>query len=365
MMMMRDNAYAMISSFHAAVLGFVEGLTEFLPVSSTGHLILTSHWLGLGYSEGVKSFEVVIQFGALLAVVGLYFPSIRAMLRGLLGRDPEGRDLLVQLIVAFLPAAVVGGLAQGWIKRMLFGPWPVVFALALGGLAMIVVERRQRLVRAGGTGAGTGAGGRTLADMTLDSAFLIGCAQVLAMWPGTSRSMITILAALLLGFTARDAAKFSFLLALPTLAAATANDLVKDGGAIMSATHVSGLAIGFVVSFVVAVVAVKGFITYLTRHGMTIFGWYRLAIALVMAWALLTQITLTGTIRSGANPATVLIETAQGSDQIFQNPVGQDLLKLTGHRVKLSGSMERSGGGGDKTIKVLSFEDLDRKKKEQ
>lgn len=386
----------MISSLHAAILGVVEGLTEFLPVSSTGHMILTSHWLGLGYGEGINAFEVVIQSGALLAVVGLYFPAVASMVRGLLGftgntlrsacgyfgydpkkvpiktADPEGFKLLFNLLVAFMPAAVVGLLAESKIKTYLFGAWPVVFALAAGGVAMLLVERFHDH-RAPKGAPGMPSPGRSIARMTWRTALVIGCAQCLAMWPGTSRSMVTILAAILLGYSPRDAAKFSFLLALPTLGAATAYDFYKDGHAILEATRVSGLAIGFVVSFVVAWVAVKGFIVFLTRHGMAIFGWYRLVIAGVMAVALLSQVTLTGTIHAApaaaAKPETaataVSIETPAGlTAAIYPNPVGAELAALAGHRVKISGSFEKNGGTAPRTIKVLSYRDLDKKKKD-
>jgi undecaprenyl-diphosphatase len=269
---------ALISPIQAAILGVVEGLTEYLPVSSTGHLILTSAVLGLDHEDpGVKAFEVVIQAGAVLAVVGAYLGSVRSMALGALGRDKAGRDLLIQLFVAFLPAAAVGFLANDWIKAKLFGPGPVIAALAAGGVAMIVVERWR-----GGRMKREGTWGRCeLGEMTLRGALLIGCFQCLAMWPGTSRSMVTIVGALLLGFTPRAAAEFSFLLALPTLGAATAYDGMKEGAAIVQAAGWSGLAIGFLVSLVVAWLAVKGFLVWLKKHGLAPFGYYRIAVAAV------------------------------------------------------------------------------------
>lgn len=278
-----------ITPLSAAILGCVEGLTEFLPVSSTGHLILTSHLLGLNddrYKAGVDAFNIVIQFGALLAIVGLYLPRVKSMILGLLGRDPAGRALVIQLFIAFLPAAVIGLLAEKKIKAYLFdnpqlGVWPVVVALAGGGVFMIVEETRRRRHLPAHEPEGTA--GRSLAEMTLRAALIIGFAQCIAMWPGTSRSMVTILAALLLGFSPKAAAEFSFLLALPTLGAATAHDLLKHGHDIMQASGGLGLAIGFVISFIVAWVAVKSFLAYLTRHGMALFGWYRVALAAVVA----------------------------------------------------------------------------------
>lgn len=271
----------LITPLYAAILGFVEGLTEFLPVSSTGHLILTAHWLGLQYQDpGVQAFEIVIQFGALLAVIGLYLKSVRSMALGLLGKDPKGLMLAVQLVTAFLPAAVIGFLASHWIKDKLFRPWPVVLALAVGGVLMILTERRR--LRHGAGPEEAAHLGFPLSAMTLRAALIIGLAQCLAMWPGTSRSMITIVAALLLGFSPRAAAEFSFLLALPTLGAATAYELMKGHHSIITASGSLGLAIGLLVSFVVAWVAVKGFLAYLTRHGMVLFGWYRIILALIV-----------------------------------------------------------------------------------
>lgn len=275
----------LISPLDALVLGIVEGLSEFLPISSTGHLILTTAALGLdGGDAGVKAFNVVIQAGALLAVIGYYFGQVRAMMLGLLGRDRDGLRLLLQLLAAFLPAAVVGLLADDWIKAHLFGPWPVVAALAVGGVAMIGVER-WRLKRPGGAALDLGA-------MTWRAAVIIGCAQCLAMWPGTSRSMTTIVAALLLGFTPRAAAEFSFLLALPTLGAATAYDFLKEGSAILHVSGWLGLAIGFGVSMIVAWIAVKSFLAWLKQHGLIPFGYYRIAVAAVFA-----AMSLTGLIR--------------------------------------------------------------------
>jgi undecaprenyl-diphosphatase len=266
----------LISPTQAGLLGIVEGLTEFLPVSSTGHLILTSAWLGLDHqNEGVKAFEVVIQAGALLAVIGYYFQRVRSMTLGLIGRDPAGRALAIQLFVAFLPAAACGFLLNDTIKAHLFGPWPVVWALIVGGIAMIVVELWR------GRDGGGGGRAKELEMMTLRAALIIGCCQCLAMWPGTSRSMVTIVAALLLGFSPRASAEFSFLLALPTLGAATAYDALKEGPAILDAAGWSGLIVGFVTSMIVAWLAVKGLLAWLKRHGLIPFGVYRIVAGVV------------------------------------------------------------------------------------
>ncbi|MCG3198337.1 MAG: Undecaprenyl-diphosphatase [bacterium] len=274
-----------ISPVEALILGVVEGLTEFLPVSSTGHLILAAAWLGIDTQDpdvkrGVDAFEVVIQSGALLAVIGHYRATMASLIFGLLGKDRVGRNLLFHLILAFLPAAVIGVFSADWIKEHLFGVWPVVAALAAGGVLMVGVER-HRLHKTPAPGT-EGQAGLTLGAMTARAAVLIGFAQCVAMWPGTSRSMMTIVAALLLGFSPRAAAEFSFLLAIPTLGGATVHDLVKDGHTILEVTGAVGLGLGFAAACISAWVAVTGFLSYLNRHGMAVFGWYRIALAAVI-----------------------------------------------------------------------------------
>ena len=262
-----------IGTLHAAILGIVEGLTEFLPISSTGHLILAGHLLGV-QGEAAKTFEIVIQAGALIAVLGLYGSRVRSMGRGLFGHDAAGRALLSKLVVSFLPAALVGGAFHSGIKARLFSVWPVVGALAVGGVVMIALDPWLRHRQAT----------RTIDSLGLGEALLIGLAQCLSLWPGTSRAMVTILAGLLLGLSATAAAEYSFLLALPTLGAATLFDAMKSGS--MLVTHVGWLAIfvGFFTAAVVAALAIKGLIQYLTRHGLAVFGWYRVGLALLVGW---------------------------------------------------------------------------------
>jgi undecaprenyl-diphosphatase len=265
----------MISPWHAVVLGLVEGLTEYLPVSSTGHLILAAHALGLA-GEPVKTFEVVIQLGAVVAVLALYRERATAMAQGLLGRNRTGARLLRNLLVSFLPAGVLGLALHDRIKAALFGVWPVVLALAVGGIVMIVVDRWLRRHR-------------PLTLATLDTlswrkALIIGLAQALALWPGTSRSMVTMVAGLLVGLPPAAAAEYSFLLALPTLGAATVFDAASNGGALLAHVGWQAIGLGFVVSGLTAAVAIRAFIQYLTRRGLAPFGWYRLALAVAVWW---------------------------------------------------------------------------------
>lgn len=281
-----------LSWIHAMVLGLVEGITEYLPVSSTGHLILTSALLGLDApperKAAVDAFSIVIQGGAILAVLGLYRVRVGRMVRGVLGRDPEGRRLLGLILVAFLPAALVGPVLDDAIDAYLFNPPAVVAALALWGVVMVVVGPWQRR-RFGDTDAGKGPTGRFvgLDDLGWRGALFIGVLQCLAMWPGTSRSMITIVAAMLVGMRPRDAAEFSFLLALPTLGGACAFKVAKDAfGAAPSSLMGLGAApmvLGIAVATVSAALAVRWLVHYLSRHGLAVFGWYRLALSAVFA----------------------------------------------------------------------------------
>lgn len=253
----------------AVILGIVEGLTEFLPVSSTGHLILTKEALGLG--DEVDTYLVGIQIGAVMAVVTFYWSHIVRMLTVFTpGRDVEGLRLLLNLFVAFLPAAVVGLLFDDLIDKYFFNTFTVALALIVGGVIMLVVER---LVKP--------ANGRikSVDDVTLLDAFLVGCAQCFSLWPGMSRSMSTIVGAQLRGFTNPAAADFSFLLSLPTLGAATLYSLYKGREELLAMPdwHIT-VPVGIGVAFVVAWLAIAGFLTFVKRYGMGPFGWYRLVV---------------------------------------------------------------------------------------
>ncbi|HYJ33304.1 MAG TPA: undecaprenyl-diphosphate phosphatase [Candidatus Binatia bacterium] len=271
-----------MTPIQAAILGIVEGLTEFLPVSSTGHLILAGHAMGLSGSA-VDAFEIVIQAGALLAVVWLYRARIGEIVAGIFRNNAGGRALLIRLIVAFLPAAVVGLLTHSWIKEHLFGPRPVAIALLLGGIAILVVERLRHRAREPIAAVVT--------EIPLWGALVIGLAQVLSLWPGTSRAMVTILAALLVGATPVVAAEFSFLLALPTLGAATLFDLAKHHDELLGPAlgGPAPLVIGLATAAIVAAIAISGFLAYLTRRGLAPFGWYRIVIGAVLIAVLWTH----------------------------------------------------------------------------
>jgi undecaprenyl-diphosphatase len=261
--------------FDALILGIVEGLTEFLPVSSTGHLILTGSLLGVE-SRVADNFSVAIQFGAILAVLTLYWKYIQSMLMGLMGRDADGLRLAVRIIVAFLPAAVIGLALKDVIEAYLFSPGPVVAALILGGVAMIVLEKRLPA-----PGSEAEAGLKELGAMSLRDAVLIGLAQCVAMWPGTSRSMATILGARMVGLKPAAAAEFSFLLALPTLGGATVLKMVKDREEFLALDGgIALLAFGNIVAFVVAAIAVRWFVGFVTKRGMAPFGYYRIVLGL-------------------------------------------------------------------------------------
>lgn len=273
----------------AIILGLVEGITEYLPVSSTGHLILASALLGLDEPAEVKratdAFNVVMQGGAILAVLGLYRARCFQMVRGLLGRDAAGRRLFINLVIAFLPAAVLGLLLDDWIEARLFYAVPVLMALALGGVYMMLVDRwRARRREEEGEPA------RQITDLTWKQALMIGLFQVVAMWPGTSRSMMTITGGVFAGLRPREAAEFSFLLGLPTLGGACVYKLVKN----LAESHAEGrpnlfetlgwfpVLLGMAVATVSAALAVKWLVSFLTRHGLTPFGWYRIGLAVVL-----------------------------------------------------------------------------------
>jgi undecaprenyl-diphosphatase len=252
-------------SIRAVILGVVEGVTEFLPVSSTGHLLLAQRFFDLGEDNFWKSFAVLIQLGAILAILALYFTKLWRIALGMFS-NPDDRRFVIGVLVAFLPAAVIGAAAGGFIKGYLFNPWVVCFSLIVGGAILLWVDQLDlHPVEHDATA------------FPLPMYLKIGFAQCLAMIPGVSRSGASIVAAMLLGADKRAAAEFSFFLAIPTMFGAFVYDLYKNR-ADMTADHLSIVAIGFVVSFVTAIIVVKTFLTYVTRHGFTLFAWWRVIV---------------------------------------------------------------------------------------
>lgn len=276
--------------FQSAVLGIVEGITEYLPVSSTGHLLIVQNWMGIGQTaaskEASEAYAVCIQAGAILAVAGLYFRRLRGVAEGLCGKNPEGLKLGVNMVLGFIPAAIIGLTLEKWIKSHLFGGghyglWPVVLAWLVGGIAILIVERQRR------TSGRTSQSGLSIANMTWKMALMIGSVQVLAMWPGVSRSLATILGGLWAGLSLGAAVEFSFLLGLITLGAATALDTLKYGHEILALYGWQATLLGLVSAFISAAMAIKWLVSYLQKHPMSIFGYYRIALAVAVGILLL------------------------------------------------------------------------------
>ncbi|MBI4700473.1 MAG: undecaprenyl-diphosphate phosphatase [Deltaproteobacteria bacterium] len=258
----------------AVLLGIVEGLTELLPVSSTGHLILVDRLRGQA-DETAKTLEIVIQLGAVLAVAGYFRARLAALARGVVRRERGSLRLAGALLLAFAPAAIAGLAAHREIKERLFGPLPVAAALIAGGVAMVLVEaalrRRGRVASEG------------IEHVTLPRACAIGLCQCLSLWPGASRSMTTIVGGQLCGLATKTAAEFSFLLAIPTLGAATVYDFAIHRELLLASPGaMTALGVGLGVSFVVAWLVVAVFLRYVGRIGMTPFGLYRIALGIVV-----------------------------------------------------------------------------------
>lgn len=276
--------------WQAIILGMVEGLTEYLPVSSTGHLLVVQELLGLATGSvsaktAADAYAICIQAGAIVAVLGLYAGRVKQMAWGLMGRDPSGQRLVINILAGFVPAAVVGLTLNDLIKEYLFGPWPVVAAWLVGGAVILLADRWR-----GHRGDVTPRQGFGLMDLTWRLALIIGFAQCLAMWPGISRSLVTIVAGVLVGLSLAAAVEFSFLLGAVTLGAATCYDGLKHGPTMLEHYGVSEMFVGFLFAFISAVVAVRWMVNYLKQHGMTVFGYYRIVIALMVAVMLLTGV---------------------------------------------------------------------------
>jgi undecaprenyl-diphosphatase len=280
--------------WQAFILGVIEGITEYLPISSTGHLLVAQHLMGIGTASDAEkvaadTFAICIQGGAILAVLGLYFKRVRQMIQGLLGQDAEGLRLVIAIIAGFLPAAFFGVLLDDWIESKLFRPWPITFALFVGGVAILGITgwNRRRGVRPTG---------KDLADLTWKMALIVGLMQCMAMWPGTSRSLMTIFGGLVVGLSLKAAVEYSFLLGVVTLTAATAKkalwkveglepayDVWFGGMKLMWSTYGAlPLIVGVAAAAISAALAVKWLVTYLQSHGLAIFGWYRIALAILL-----------------------------------------------------------------------------------
>ncbi len=271
----------MLDWWIAAVLGIVEGVTEFLPVSSTGHLILAGHLLGFS-GEKASCFDVFIQLGAIFAVVCLYYHRFIGLipLQGFSGfaqQSFSGIRGITLLAVTTLPALLIGALAHGAIKEYLFGPITVVWALGVGGIALILVERFKPESSV-----------EELDHLSYKQALAVGLFQILAMWPGVSRAAATIVGGMLSGLNRKVAAEYSFLAAVPVMVAATGYDLYK-GWQFLSPADLGFFAVGFIVSFLSAALAIKTFISLVQRWSLVPYAWYRIAVAVVVYLMLVTH----------------------------------------------------------------------------
>lgn len=261
-----------VLALKALIMGLVEGFTEFLPISSTGHLILTASLLDFT-GQKVKVFEIAIQGGAMLSVIWEYRVRIGTVLAGL-ASDPKARRFMMNVVIGFFPAALLGLFFSGLIKENLFAPVPVAAAFIVGGLVILWVERRARnnpvSVRI-----------HSVDDMTMADALKVGCAQAFALIPGTSRSGATIIGGMMLGLSRKAATEFSFFLAIPTLLGATFYSLYKER-ALLSAADLPLFGIGSISAFVSAFLCVRWLLRYISTHDFTIFAWYRIVFGIVV-----------------------------------------------------------------------------------
>ena len=251
--------------FKAMLLGLVEGLTEFIPVSSTGHLLLMQRFFGFHDEEFGKTFAVLIQLGAVLAILSIYFVRLWKIFIGMF-TEPQARRFVIGILLAFLPAAIVGAAAHGFIKSVLFNPWVVCFTLIAGGGILLWVDQLDLKPKY-----------NDATTFTLPMYLAIGVFQCLAMVPGTSRSGATIVSAMLLGADKRSAAEFSFFLAIPTMAGAFSYDLYKNWS-LMGGSNTVMVAVGFATSFVAGWFVVRMLLDYVTRHGFSLFAWWRVIV---------------------------------------------------------------------------------------
>lgn len=269
------------------ILGLVEGLTEYLPISSTGHLIITQYLLGLEESDALNAYSVCIQSGAILAVLNLYFKRVREMWLGVTGKNPSGLRMAINLLLGFLPAMIIGFFLAKPIKSFLFNAETVLTTWALGGIVILLYVRYSMK-----TGKGRLHDGVELETMNWKQALGVGFMQCIAMCPGTSRSLMTMLGGLMTGLSMAAAVEFSFLLGLITLSAATVYDFIKYGNNMIAEIGWGPMLAGTFMSWLSAIIAVKWMVNYLKKHGLSIFGWYRIGAALVMLVLILNGLTI-------------------------------------------------------------------------
>ena len=253
----------------ALFLGLIEGLTELLPISSTGHLILFGHLIDFQSDSG-RAFEVVIQLGAILAVCWLYRQKIIELVKGFFSGDVHARRFAINVFVAFLPAVVIGVLAVDFIKQVLFSPLVVAFALIIGGLIIFAVEAREykpKTIEA--------------TDISLKQAILVGFAQCVAMIPGTSRSGATIIGGMLSGLSRKAATEFSFFLAMPTMLGAATYDLFRNAN-VLTSDNLVNISVGFMAAFVAALLVIKALVKFVEKHSLRVFAWYRIVLGILI-----------------------------------------------------------------------------------
>ena len=279
------------------ILGLVEGITEYLPISSTGHLLISNELLGLNsdtpiteaYSlkEAAFAYIIIIQAGAILAVIFLYWKTILEILMGFIGKNPKGKKLGLLLITAFIPAAVIGLALNDWIEQQL-GDNLIAIALALflGGIVMLITEKRRKKAQSGQTQSEL----ESLDQLNFKQALSVGLAQCLALWPGMSRSMVTIIGGYWVGLSPQRAAEFSFLLGLITLSAASSYKVLTDGPMLTQTMEIQPMLLGILVAFVSAIYAIRFLVNCLTRYGLAPFAWYRIALSLLIVILFLPKI---------------------------------------------------------------------------
>ena len=253
----------------ALFLGLIEGLTEFLPISSTGHLILFGHLIDFQSDSG-RAFEVVIQLGAILAVCWLYRQKIIELVKGFFSGDVHARRFAINVFVAFLPAVVIGVLAVDFIKQVLFSPLVVAFALIIGGLIIFAVEAREykpKTIEA--------------TNISFKQSILVGFAQCVAMIPGTSRSGATIIGGMLSGLSRKAATEFSFFLAMPTMLGAATYDLFRNAN-VLTSDNLVNISVGFMAAFVAALLVIKALVKFVEKHSLRVFAWYRIVLGILI-----------------------------------------------------------------------------------